>query len=140
MKLRVKLWVLSSYVQILWGVSNLGWLYILSNGFLLAIGFLGWFFLTGIGVFAGVDSGNPAAASIMTIIATTGLVFFGLLALPGLLAGIGLLKRKSWARILSLVVGFFNLFNFPLGTALALYTFWVLLQDDGEYFIVPKAI
>lgn len=61
--------------------------------------------------------------------------------LPGLLAGIGLLKRKSWARILALVVGFFSLFSFPLGTALAIYTFWVLLQDDSDdYFIVPKAI
>lgn len=39
------------------------------------------------------------------------------------------------------LVGFFSLFSFPLGTALAIYTFWVLLQDDSDdYFIVPKAI
>ena len=122
-------------------VTVLGWLYILGNGVLLSIGAIGWFFLAGIGVLAGVDSGDPFATSIMAIVATAGLAFFGVLALPGLLAGIGLLKRKSWARILALVVGFFSLFSFPLGTALAIYTFWVLLQDDSDdYFIVPKAI
>ena len=53
----------------------------------------------------------------------------------GFFAGWGLLQRESWARILALVVGFLALLNVPLGTALGIYTLWVLLpgQSDQEY-------
>jgi hypothetical protein len=105
------------------------------------IGILGWFFFTGLGVFAAADSGDPIALSILGIVGTVGLLFFALLALPGMLAGFGLLKRYSWARYLALVVGVLGLFNFPLGTAIGIYTFWVLLQDDSSvYFNTAKAV
>jgi len=53
----------------------------------------------------------------------------------GFFAGWGLLQRESWARVVALVVGFISLFNIPLGTALGIYTLWVLLpsQSDEEY-------
>ena len=53
----------------------------------------------------------------------------------GLIAGWGLLQRESWARILALVVGFIALLHVPLGTALGIYTLWVLLpaQSESEY-------
>ncbi|HTR66708.1 MAG TPA: zinc ribbon domain-containing protein [Terriglobales bacterium] len=56
-------------------------------------------------------------------------------AVAGFAAGWGLLQRESWARVLSLVVAFISLFNVPLGTALGIYTLWVLLpsQSDQEY-------
>src|SRR4029077_21224156 len=50
----------------------------------------------------------------------------------GLAAGAGLLQRAPWARILALVVGFIALLNLPFGTALGIYTIWVLLAGDGE--------
>ena len=46
----------------------------------------------------------------------------------------GLLRRASWSRPLALVVGFFDMMCFPLGTILGLYTFWVLLQDNAAAF------
>jgi len=53
----------------------------------------------------------------------------------GFFAGWGLMKRESWARILALVLAFISLFNLPLGTALGVYTMWVLLpaQSGQEY-------
>jgi hypothetical protein len=53
----------------------------------------------------------------------------------GFLAGWGLLQHQSWARILALIIGFISLINIPLGTALGIYTMWVLLpaQSDEEY-------
>lgn len=39
----------------------------------------------------------------------------------------GLFERRSWARILALVLAFFALLRFPFGTALGIYTLWVLL-------------
>jgi hypothetical protein len=47
----------------------------------------------------------------------------------------GLFEREPWARMLGLVLGFLALLRFPLGTALGIYTLWVLLpQESGvEY-------
>ena len=42
-----------------------------------------------------------------------------ILALPTVIAGFGLLARKSWARPLTIILAIFNLFAFPIGTALA---------------------
>ena len=56
-------------------------------------------------------------------------------AAASFLAGWGLLHREPWARILALVGAFIGLLNLPLGTALGIYTIWVLLpaESDQEY-------
>jgi hypothetical protein len=68
--------------------------------------------------------------------------FFGTLAIlilvnagAGFLAGWGLLQRKPWARVLTIVLAFLALFHIPLRTALGIYTLWVLLPEgaDAEY-------
>lgn len=68
------------------------------------------------------------------------LTFLGILlvvkAAAGFAAGWGLLQREPWARVLTLVIGFISLFfNIPFGTALGVYTMWVLLptQSEQEY-------
>ncbi len=50
----------------------------------------------------------------------------------GIIAGWGLLDRQPWARILAIVLGFLSLIHFPLGTALGVYTLWVLLPSFSE--------
>jgi len=51
----------------------------------------------------------------------------------GFLAGWGLLKHEKWGRILALVLAFVSLFtNIPFGTALGVYTLWVLLPPESE--------
>ncbi|MGB8887282.1 MAG: zinc ribbon domain-containing protein [Candidatus Korobacteraceae bacterium] len=53
----------------------------------------------------------------------------------GFLAGWGLLRREPWARMLTIVLSFLALFHIPLGTALGIYSLWVLLpaQSEREY-------
>lgn len=53
----------------------------------------------------------------------------------GFLGGYGLLERMPWARPLTLVLAFLALIHVPLGTALGVYTLWVLLpaQSEEEY-------
>ena len=118
-------------------VPILGWLYIVSNAIFLLIGGLVFFFLVGIGV----ATGDGEAAAILGV---TGVFVMGIMmlfAVPGVVAGYGLLKGKNWGRILALIVAAFSLLNFPIGTAISLYTFWVLLQEDANvYFTLPKAI
>ncbi len=58
----------------------------------------------------------------------------------GIVTGWGLLERQSWARMLAIVLGCFSLVEMPLGTALGIYTLWVLLpaQSEQEYRQISK--
>jgi zinc-ribbon domain len=64
------------------------------------------------------------------------LTFVGIFVLAkaavGLATGWGLLQREPWARVMALVLAFLSLMNVPLGTALGVYTLWVLLPAQSE--------
>ena len=59
-------------------------------------------------------------------------VFLFATSVAGFLAGWGLLNYRSWARMLTLVLGVIALIHFPFGTALGIYTLWVLLPRESE--------
>lgn len=54
------------------------------------------------------------------------------LAIPPIIAGYALLKRRPWAKTAGIVGGAVGVMNFPLGWALAAYTFWFLFSDVGR--------
>jgi hypothetical protein len=54
------------------------------------------------------------------------------MALPSLVAGIGLLKRKSWAKLWAIIAAVFSASSFPIGTAVCVYTFWFMFSDPGK--------
>jgi len=62
--------------------------------------------------------------------------FLGIVVLAkaacGFFAGWGLLQREPWARMLTIVLSFLALFNIPFGTALGIYSLWVLLPAESE--------
>jgi len=58
-------------------------------------------------------------------------VFLGLFGVLHLVLAWGLFERQPWARILGLIIGFLALLRFPLGTALGIYTLWVLLPEES---------
>jgi hypothetical protein len=64
------------------------------------------------------------------------LSFVGLLlmvtAVVGGVAGYGLTQRAPWARTTVVVLGFLTLLNAPFGTALGIYTIWVLLSPGAD--------
>jgi hypothetical protein len=55
-----------------------------------------------------------------------------------LAGGIGLLKRRRWARILVLIGAVPELFVLPVGTAIGIYTIWVLMQKETVQ-LFPRA-
>jgi hypothetical protein len=70
-------------------------------------------------------------AMVFRIMAVTAAAFGGLmfvLSAPGIVAGIGLLRHASWARIMALVLAVLELALFPIGTLLGAYTIFVLVQ------------
>jgi hypothetical protein len=78
----------------------------------------------------GVLSGDPEAMSITAIVGTAVSGFIALVSVPDIIAGIGLLKRKSWARILALIIACLDLIMIPIGTIIGAYCIWVLVHDD----------
>lgn len=58
------------------------------------------------------------------------LLFLALGSLIGIIGGIGVLRMVKWARFLILILGALNLLSFPFGTALGVYTLWVLTKRE----------
>ena len=67
---------------------------------------------------------------ILPIIGTVAVLFLLLTSIPEIIGGIGLLKRRPWARILILIVACMDLLWIPIGTIIGIYELWVLLQDE----------
>ena len=113
-------------------VRVLGILHLVFGGF----GILAALFLLALfGGLAGVVgmSGDPEAVVAVPVLGGIGAVIAivtTLLSIPSIIAGIGLLSYKPWARILTLILSVFHLMNIPFGTALGFYGFWVLLSKE----------
>ncbi len=124
-----------SYQSMEQHITLLGWLHIALNILLIIIAAFMFVMMVGVGLV----SGDAEAVRVMPIVGTAVGGFMTALALPGILTGIGLLKRKPWARVAAAVLGIINLTNFPLGTAVGIYTLWILLQNEAaDHFVVAK--
>jgi uncharacterized membrane protein len=53
-------------------------------------------------------------------------------SIPDIIAGIGMLERRPWARILGIVLSILGLLNFPLRTVAGVYGLWVLFNPETE--------
>ena len=94
--------------------------------FNLLIAFLIFTVLKLVGGF--VDNAN--GSTILSLIADILAIVFIIISIPGILAGMGLYKRREWARILTIVLSIFQVFNFPFGTAIGIYSIWAMVQPE----------
>ena len=64
-----------------------------------------------------------------------------ILATGGVCVGLGLMQRRPWARATGLILGVLAIFHPPFGTALGIYTLWVLLADErgDEYRYLARS-
>jgi hypothetical protein len=60
------------------------------------------------------------------------------MTIPSIVAGYALLKRRSWAKVAGIVGGVVAATSFPIGTAVAVYTFWFLFGEAGKQVYPPK--
>ena len=107
-------------------VVVLGWLYIVLGVLGLVTALCVGLILAG----SGLISGDETAILVLGIIAAVVVFFLLLTSLPGIIAGAGLLKFQPWARILAIILGVLNLPGFPVGTALGIFTLYVLLDTE----------
>jgi hypothetical protein len=129
---------MEQHVRVL-GILNIVWgaLGVLA-GLIMLVVFGGVF-----GILGAVSHHEPNAAIAMPFVAMIGgaiALFLLIVSAPSVIAGIGLLYMKSWARVLGIVVSVLHLFNIPFGTALGIYGLWVLASQQGaEYFTSHQA-
>jgi len=113
-------------------LQTLGTLWCVYGIYRLITGFFGMFFVHAFagrhwGGWDGGPWGNwgmhgPPWLALLPVIATITVVMSAL----ALFAGFGLLRRKPWGRILAIVLAILTLFRPIMGTALGIYTLWVL--------------
>lgn len=73
-----------------------------------------------------------AALPIIGIIGSVVAIILLILSVPSIIGGIGLLRYKPWAKILTIILSVLHLFNIPFGTALGIYGLWVLCSEKSR--------
>ena len=91
---------------------------------------------TVVGVSADIHD-SLVAVPILAIIGSVGAGIIAILSLPRLIAGLGLLYEKEWARIFTMIVSIIGLVDVPVGTALGIYGLWVTTRYDNRQIARP---
>ncbi len=78
----------------------------------------------------GPDDGVPVA--LMGMFFVFMFIYALVFTVPSLIAGYAVLKRKSWARVASIIAAVFETMSFPFGTAVAVYSFWFMFSEAGR--------
>ena len=105
------------------GYSHLGYGGLMALMGLAMIGFIN-------GIFRLDPNGPPFGVMILFSLFIT--LMYGLMTVPSFIAAYGLLKKKKWAKTASIVGGVTAAMNFPIGTAVCVYTFWLLFSEPGK--------
>ncbi len=116
-------------------VKILGILWIVFGAFSLFGAMFIFLLFLGIAYIPGVDI---AAGGILRLIGLIAGSYLGLVGLPKVIGGIGLLNGKEWGRVLVIIMAFVSLVNVPVGTAIGVYSLIVLLNRDTVDHFNPK--
>jgi tRNA A-37 threonylcarbamoyl transferase component Bud32 len=96
-------------------------------GLMVLLGAIAFALAIGIPFGITLSQGETEAPKVLGIIA----FFIGglltILALPGIIGGWGLYTERAWGKPVILVLSVLQLANFPIGTALGIYSLWALL-------------
>jgi len=103
----------------LWIIA--GALFLIPSIALLAVGGAARFLI------AGSEMGRVLGPVVLSLIGCTLLI----VAAGGICVGWGLMQRQPWARVAALVLGVLSVFHPPVGTALGIYTLWVLMSKEA---------
>lgn len=102
----------------------------LAYGSLSALMVLGMLLFFGAIMFA--IPGGEAPVGIFMFVLSFILLWSLILMLPSFIAGYAILKHKPWAKVASIIAAVLETMSFPLGTAVAIYSFWFMFSDAGR--------
>jgi hypothetical protein len=93
------------------------------------------------------DPGETPPVEFLLIMFGFIFAFQSLLVAPSFIAAFALFKRKSWARVASIVAGVVSAMNVPFGTLTCIYSLWYFLGEnwrdvylDGVGSMAPQQI
>jgi hypothetical protein len=109
-------------------IKVLGILWVVFGAFWLCLSVFALLVFLGVAMIPDVETVTP---NLLRVIGIGVSVFLGILGLPEIVGGLGLLARREWARILVLVMAFLALLNVPFGTALGIHTMVVLFNPEA---------
>lgn len=118
-------------------VNLLGLLQLTWGGIGLLLGASLLLLAAGAAAIAGMPNADPLTAGAMALLFV---IFATAVALGGwasVWAGRAIRQHRSPGRTGALLLAVMNLFVLPFGTALAIYTFWVLLHNDARTLFEP---
>jgi hypothetical protein len=95
--------------------------------------------VVGGGLVGGLASDEEIVITITFFVGTAIAMWLVVLSIPGIIGGLGVLLRQSWARYLVLVLSVLYLFNVPIGTAIGAYSIWALAQDETAQLFESKS-
>lgn len=84
------------------------------------------------------NNGEPFPVGVLMFMAIAMVVVTLLHVVPSFVTGYALLKRKRWAKTMGIIAAIVAGLNFPLGSALCVYTLWFLFGESGR-FLYHKA-
>jgi hypothetical protein len=76
--------------------------------------------------------GSNVAAGVAVVIFTALALIAIVWGAAHVVVGVPLRRHRPWARIMALILGSVDLLLLPYGTALGIYTLWVLLNENGK--------
>ena len=109
-------------------VKALGWLWVISGVLSIGAALCSGASIAG-GGFISEDQTAIVTTSVFAFLCG-GSIIVG--AIFDFIAAYGLFNYRSWARILAIILGILNLFLFPIGTLLGVYTLWVMFNDETK--------
>ena len=109
------LWLIYAALRLLTGMAGL---FFVHSTFLHHVNHFGW------------GPWSNGWAGMIWPFAATSLVMSLALAL---LTGFALITRQPWGRVLAIIYGVLTLIHFPFGTAVGIYTLWVLAPGLSGY-------
>lgn len=111
-------------------IKIVGWL----NIIFAMISIIGALCLSAILTGSGLISNDQTAITVLGIISSVAVGTAILFSIPELVAGIGVLKYKQWARILVIILGIFDLLAFPfiIPALFGIYILWVMFNSETQ--------
>jgi hypothetical protein len=116
-------------------VKVVAWINIILGGLGVLAGLAFLMFFGGIAAVVGGHAPQDDAAVAVPILGLLGgflFLLFLVICIPAVIAGWGLLQYREWARILAIILSVLHLLNIPIGTAIGVYSLWVLFNGETQ--------
>ena len=90
--------------------------------------------IVGLAFFTAIMTFDPQAPPwpVMLIMWAFMGLFGAIMVVPSVVAGIGLRKKRPWAKTASIIAGVTASMSAPVGIAVCIYTFWFLFSEPGR--------